>query len=77
MCLTIVGIPCHLIQRLYVWAAQTGEEAAVQSQADKVIAKVAQLVKEEKDPKRRKLIRMHLIISLSSRRSSTIEMHSN
>ena len=31
MCLTIVGIPCHLIQRLYVWAAQTGEEAAVQS----------------------------------------------
>lgn len=26
MCLTIVGIPCHLIQRLYVWAAQTGEE---------------------------------------------------
>lgn len=44
----------HLIQRLYVWAAQTGEEAAVQSQADKVIAKVAQLVKEEKDPKKKK-----------------------
>ena len=54
MCLTIVGIPCHLIQRLYVWAAQTGEEAAMQSQADKVIAKVAQLVKEEKDPKKKK-----------------------
>lgn len=54
MCLTIIFIPCHLLQRLYVWAAQTGEEAAVQIQADKVIDKVAQLVKEEKDPKKKK-----------------------
>lgn len=53
ICITIIGIPYHLIQRLYVWAAQTGEEAAVQSQADKVITKVGQLVKNEEDPKKK------------------------
>lgn len=53
LCITIVGIPYHLLQRLYVWAAQTGEEAAVQSQADKVITKVGQLVKNEEDPKKK------------------------
>lgn len=53
LCITIIGIPYHLLQRLYVWAAQTGEEAAVQSQADKVITKVGQLVKNEEDPKKK------------------------
>lgn len=42
-----------MLQRLYVWAAQTGEEAAVQSQADKVITKIGYLVKNEEDPKKK------------------------
>lgn len=60
MCITIIGIPVHLLQRIYAWAAQSGEEVAIQSEADKIIAKMNQLVDHEKDTKKKKVYKEKL-----------------
>jgi len=52
-CLTIVGIPLHLLQRLYVWAAQCGCEYFAKAESNKICAKLKEL-EEKTDSKQLK-----------------------
>lgn len=55
-CITIVGIPVHLLGRLIEWAVQWGKEEVANSYASKIIASLNRCKEKEKDPKKKKVI---------------------
>ena len=50
-CITIIGIPYHLLQRALVWAARTGNESAAANEADEILRKFRKIANGTKDPK--------------------------
>ncbi len=57
LCVTIIGIPVHLMMRCYVWAAQTGTEIFVRAESKKIIEKLKEIEEKEKDPKKKAKIK--------------------
>ena len=55
-CITIVGIPIYLLVRAWSWLFRFGEEKLAESYFNKTYAKLNQLAKECKDPKKKKEI---------------------
>ena len=56
LCITIVGIPIHLVQRAVGWAIELGEEGLAKSRAEKVIAELQKSIDNCKDPEKKKAL---------------------
>lgn len=56
LCLTIIGIPVHLIQMGSVYAVECGEEDLVIREGKRVITKYNSLINHETDSKKKKAL---------------------